>query len=107
MANNIEYEPSVNNFRRLLQTDDSSKFNLFVKIQDIDVKSKETSSQQRQFHIETTINKARIISKKINEIYQVDPTVSDYTLQIPIIKESTKENKNDTKYEELIKLLFS
>ena len=39
MANSIEYEPSVNNFRRLLQTDDSSKFNLFVKLEDIDVKT--------------------------------------------------------------------
>ncbi|KAK8846454.1 hypothetical protein M9Y10_020476 [Tritrichomonas musculus] len=106
MTNNIEYEPSVNNYRRLLQTDDSCKFDLFVKLQDIKAKTKISSDEQNQIRIQTTINKARVISKKINEIYQVDPTITSYTLQIPITADISKESNDSTAYEEMTKLLI-
>ena len=106
MTNNIEYEPSVNNYRRLLQTDDSCKFDLFVKLQDIKAKTKISSDEPNQIRIQTTINKARVISKKINEIYQVDPTITSYTLQIPITADISKESNDSTAYEEMTKLLI-
>ena len=106
MTNNIEYEPSVNNYRRLLQTDDSCKFDLFIKLQGVKSKTNISSEEENVILIHTTLNKARIISKKINEIYQVDPTITSYTLQIPITTDISNESNSKTSYEEMTKLLI-
>lgn len=58
----------------LTQQDKSGKFKLIV-----------TNDQDKNNIIEilTTINKARIISKKINNIFEIDPTLDEYEIELP------------------------
>lgn len=66
MAEFVEYEAPTSCLRRLTQQDKSGKFKLIV-----------TNDQDKNNIIEilTTINKARIISKKINNLFEIDPTL--------------------------------
>lgn len=90
MEDIIEYETPINCLRRLLQQDNSDEFDLIIKF---------AFNQSKEFNIQTTINKARIISNKINNIYQVDPTITKYELTIPkiyfnLFKESIESQLN-------------
>lgn len=80
----VEYETSINCLRRLIQNDNSDEFDLLIKL---------STDEQKKINIRTTINKARVISNKINEMYQVDPTISKYeaTIQKQIFKASQDE----------------
>lgn len=72
-----EYEPSITKFRRLTIQDHSSPFNLFISFKEDTTKSPNTNIQ-----VTTTKNKARVLSKKINELNQVDPTINSFLLDI-------------------------
>ena len=80
----VEYETSINCLRRLIQNDNSDEFDLLFKL---------STDEQKKINIRTTINKARVISNKINEMYQVDPTISKYetTIQKQIFRASQDE----------------
>lgn len=103
MSANIQYEPLIANFRRLLQQDYSEKFNLLINFHCKNNKSKDLKLNKLQ--IQTTINKARVISRKINEIYQIDPTISEYIVQLPIINENDYENEKE-EYKDAIESLI-
>lgn len=74
MAEFVEYEAPTSCLRRLTQQDKSGKFKLIV-----------TNDQDKNNIIEilTTINKARIISKKINNLFEIDPTLDEYEIELP------------------------
>lgn len=83
----VDYEKPINDFRRLIQNDDSQNFQLIFSIP-------EKSKTIITFNI--SINKARVISKKINEIYQIDPTIDKYEIKINELNDEIYE------YEEAI-----
>lgn len=73
--------------RRLAQVDNSEEFTFLIK--------KKTNEKQ-EIKLCTTLNKARVISSKINDMYQIDPTITQYELQIPkIFLEITKDNPDE------------
>lgn len=76
MSESVEYETPVNCFRRLTQNDKSDKFDIIINF---------SKGFERSFVFGTTQNKARIISKKIDEIFQIDPTITKYELNFLIL----------------------
>lgn len=89
-----KYTIPIKDLQRLIKQDHSDKFYLLVK---------SSSNENDQITIETTINKARVISNKINQLYQTDPTIDEYEIIIP------DENSSSTDlnlYQEMIFLLL-
>lgn len=84
----MDFEASIQNFRRLIHPDHSSNFRIYVRYQD-------DLSSENEIFIETTINEARIISRNINNVYQNDPTIAQYCIEIPncILAEKTNLNQ--------------
>lgn len=66
-----KYEIPNECLKRLIQHDSSDKFTVII-----------TSQKQLKYRIETTVNKARVISKKVEQLYQVDPTIDEYELEL-------------------------
>ena len=83
------YEKPINDFRRLIQNDDSQNFHLNFQI-----------TKKSKSIINISINKARVISRKINEIYQVDPTIDKYEIKINELTDEIDE------YEEAISTII-
>lgn len=69
------YETPISSLRRLIEQDQSDNFEIIIKI-----KNQEKKEDDKQFKIVTSTNKARVISKNINDIYQIDPTVNNYEI---------------------------
>ena len=72
MDTNNSFKTPIASFRRLIEQDFSDRFKIIFN----------SSSQQKET-IELSQNEARIISKKINNICMVDPTLDHYELFIP------------------------
>ena len=92
-------QPSYQSFCRLTQNDDSSDFRFFIKY--------EQEQQIQQTEIKTTLNKARIISQKVNTFYQSDPTIESIELYIPfhfkLLKDQTQiKDKIDQIFQKII-----
>lgn len=88
MEEAIDYEAPIANFRRLIKRDQSEQFKIIVKYSFDNV-------SEHEFFIDTTINEARIISYKIDESFQNDPTICQYQIDIPnyFLKENTEESE--------------
>ncbi|KAK8835951.1 hypothetical protein M9Y10_040334 [Tritrichomonas musculus] len=72
MISNYLFEIPIANFRRLVEQDYSDKFYITYD-----------SSSQNKYFFELTRNEARVISKKINNICTIDPTIDQYDLSFP------------------------
>lgn len=103
--NKTEYETPITNLRRLLQKDESSKFYFVIRTNKFK-KEKQASLERTKenIQIETTINKARVLSKKIDHIYQVDPTISTYYLDIP--SQENDDDKQHNNISDMIELIL-
>ena len=89
MEENMSFAIPTINFKRLIEQDISDKFKLIIEYGEI------------QTEIYITSNIARLISRKINDIHHIDPTISEY--HIKYSKELLELNKsinNDDKKEE-------
>lgn len=88
MEEAIDYEAPIANFRRLIKRDQSEQFKIIVKYSFDNV-------SEHEFFLDTTINEARIISYKIDESFQNDPTICQYQIDIPnyFLKENTEESE--------------
>ena len=85
---------SVLKILRLLEFDDSKEFKIIVHIkEDIQNENNIQVSKESNITINTTINKARVISKNINEIYIVDQTIDHYEIELNNIQEKNKTRK--------------
>ena len=80
----IEYETPISCLRRLMNQDESEEFCIIVK----------------ESKIRTTLNKARAISDKIDQLHLIDPTVNEFTLKLS----SSIQNQIETK--ELIECII-
>lgn len=83
-------QPSYQSFSRLTQNDDSSSFTFIISLD-------HGQTNNNQVEIKTTLNKARVISKKVSTYYQADPTIQYIELNIPSnfnIKEEQASLKN-------------
>lgn len=74
MVDKIEYETPINCMKRLTQKDNSDEFIISIKL---------AANNSNEINYQTTLNKARVISHNINEIYCIDPTITNYELIIP------------------------
>ena len=81
--------------KRLIEYDDSDNFQIiinFTSSNQIETKnnnnnynndSQNSQEKKDKITINTTKNKARVISRKINDSYQVDPTINEYPINLP------------------------
>lgn len=107
MNNQLDYETPICNLRRLVSEDKSDKFKLiitFKNLKNISNLQDQKKTNSNELEIDTTINKARAISSKINKMYQIDPTITEYELNIPKQTEEDEEYKNNVK--EVIEFLI-
>ncbi|KAK8897984.1 hypothetical protein M9Y10_000228 [Tritrichomonas musculus] len=88
-------QPSYQSFCRLIQNDDSSDFSFVITYQQ--------EQKIQQIEIKTTLNKARIISRKVNTSYQADPTIQSIEINIPF---HLKLLKDQTQIKEKIENIF-
>ena len=93
-------QPSYQSFCRLTQNDDSKEFSFIIKY--------EQGQKIQQTNIKTTLNKARIISQKVNTFYQSDPTIQFMEFNIPfhlkLLKDQTQiKEKIDKIFQAIIK----
>lgn len=95
---NIDFEAPITNFRRLVKKDHSEQFRIYVKYST-------NNNSENEFFIDTTINKARIISRKIDEAYQIDPTICQYQIKIPNF--FLTENVQQSELQEIIQFILS
>ena len=72
------FYPLISSFQRLIEFDSSHQFNFILSLS----KSSELdlSLLNNDIILTTTINTARIISRKVNDLYQADPTISQYQI---------------------------
>lgn len=97
----ITHQFPVSAFQRLLVNDKSDPFKIIISIKDI-------KKQDQNFVIEkcnqvmtsTTINKARVISKTINEMYLIDPSLKQFEFEIS----SKTENRKKLKTAEVVEI---
>lgn len=88
---NNSFEIPITNFRRLIEQDYSDKFQIIFR-----------SSLQEKFFLELSRNEARIISKKINDLCMIDPTIDKYELSTPN-NERKQENED---FREILNLII-
>ena len=89
MNSTFRFKTLITNFRRLIERDLSEKFQIILN-----------SGSKEVF--EVTKNEARIISKKINELCMVDPTVTQYELIIP----RKDEKQTNEGYQDIFNLII-
>lgn len=95
---------SILRFMRLIEFDSSDEFRIIIKInKTIEVSDNFQIYKQNQVTIQTTINKARFISRKINELHQRSKAISEYQINLNV-----KNEKNATrKVYEIFQILLS
>ena len=90
---------------RLIEFDDSNNFKIIFNVIEEQEQNDNNIQISKETHItfNTTINKARIISKIINEIYIVDQTIDRYEIKL----ENIKENNIVQKVVDIMNLLMN
>ena len=79
---------------RLINFDDSREFKIIVSMKEEEQSDNHIQvSKETRITINTTINKARVISKKIDELYHVDQGIGQYEIELNNIQESNKARK--------------
>lgn len=81
---------------RLIDYDYSNDFKIIVKINKTDDLKNDDNiqiSKETTIIINTTINKARVISRNIDELYKNDQTINEYEIKLNNIKEKNKTGK--------------
>ena len=92
----MQYETPLSYLRRLLEHDDSDKFRIIINLIDNNNNNEHNeSSEENKIIFTTTKNKSRVISKRINDIYQIDPTINEYSINLP--KQIKMQTSNQTK----------
>lgn len=103
----VEYETPQNYLKRLLKHDDSDDFRIIIDLTQNNQKENSKGRQQEKKYIfNTTMNKARVVSRKIDEAYQVDPTISEYSVNIPKETIPKMENVSHEAVEEILQTLI-
>ena len=85
MESYFTFETPISNFRRLIEQDFSDKFKIIL----------DSSSKEKNF-IEISRNEARLISKKINDLCMIDPTIDQY--EFPLIYNDLKLEKEEINF---------
>lgn len=110
----MEYETPLSYLKRLLTYDESDKFQIIVDLTKFKKNTKNQKSkkvgkgrdEEDRIIINTTRNKARVISKNINDICQVDPTINDYFINLPKQLAFQLSNKTREEIEEILETLI-
>lgn len=93
-----QFPPS--SLQRLLQNDKSDQFKIIVKIKNTENQNEGVMIENlNQIIITTTINKARVISKTIDEMFTMDPLIKQFEFEI-----KNSENRDQIKTEEVIEV---
>ena len=79
---------------RLINFDDSREFKIIVSMKEEEQSDNHIQvSKETRITINTTINKARVISKKIDELYHADQGIGQYEIELNNIQERNKARK--------------
>ena len=100
MGKEIFFEAPISCLRRLIEHDQSQNFEIVVKIT-----SNDSKQETKKIEIKTSINKARIISKNINDIFLIDPTVNKYEINYQVNSNDSTQTQN--KITEIMNKIFN
>ena len=100
MGKEIIYEASISCLRRLIEHDQSQNFAIILKIT-----NNGSKQETKEIEIKTSINKARIISKNINDIFLIDPTVNKYEINYQVNSNDSTQTQN--KITEIMNKIFN
>ena len=90
--------------RRLVINDKSGDFKIIVKIEYTQNQNDEISiKKQKQIIINTTVNKARLLSRIIDEKYINDSKMNQYVFNLGNIIQNANEN-NKIQFEDVISM---
>lgn len=87
---------SINKLMRLIEFDDSKEFRFIVNIKEEQENYKYDNievSEETNITIKTSMNKARVISRNIDELYKTDQTIDHYEIKLNNIQENNKTQK--------------
>ena len=97
MNNQLDYETPICNLRRLVSEDKSDKFKLiitFKNLKNISNLQDQKKTNSNELEIDTTINKARAISSKINKMINKKHFSKKSIFYLDQKKTITKSNLN-------------
>ena len=86
----------MNKLMRLIEFDDSKEFRFIVNIKEEQENYKYDNievSEETNITIKTSMNKARVISRNIDELYKTDQTIDHYEIKLNNIQENNKTQK--------------
>ena len=86
----------MNKLMRLIEFDDSKEFRFIVSIKEEQENYKYDNievSEETNITIKTSMNKARVISRNIDELYKTDQTIDHYEIKLNNIQENNKTQK--------------
>lgn len=81
------------NLLRLIDFDDSKDFQILINMKNVSKVNNIEIIENTQIIINTTINKARIISNNINQMYMNDQSINKYEIEINDIEDKNKTEK--------------
>ena len=85
---------NLNKLLRLINFDDSREFKIIVNIKNEEQNDNNINiSKETKITVITTINKARVISRNIDELYQADQGIGQYEIELNNIQERNKAHK--------------
>lgn len=76
------YQTTPNKMQRILQYDSSANFKIIFNIERTILNDDYKIEERQQIVINTTVNKARVVSKKINDGYKKDPSIDQYVFDV-------------------------
>lgn len=88
----FKHQLDVSAYQRILKNDTSDPFSIIITFKSVTNQDENIIiEKQNQILIKTTVNKARVISKTIDEMYTIDPSLKQFEFEIKN-SENTKTN---------------
>lgn len=81
MNDSNSFRPLISSYQRLIEFDSSHQFRFIVSFSNSD-----NFDSKDNIVLTTTVSVARVLSRKVNDLYQIDPTISEHYLNIEISK---------------------
>ena len=96
----LSYQLPISAYRRIIKNDKSNQFKIIINIKNTDDHNENISIEKHsQIMISTTINKARVISKAIDDMYIIDPSLNRFEFDF-----KNNQNKQKIKIDEIIEI---
>lgn len=94
----LSYQVPISAYKRIIKNDKSDQFKIIINIKNTDHNENISIEKHSQIMISTTINKARVISKVIDDMYSMDPSLNRFEFEF------NNQNNPKIKIDEIIEI---